>query len=52
MKAKEKKGKSVILQLREIREKISRDIQKMTFEQVNEYLKSKKPLHAIMSRKA
>jgi len=51
MKTKEKKGKSVIQQLRDIRDNISLEIQNMTFEQLTEYLKNKKSLHPTMAKK-
>ena len=51
MKTKEKNVKSTIQELRDIREKVGRDIENMTFEQLSEYLKNKKSLHPIMAKK-
>lgn len=51
MKTKEKKEKSVIQQLRDIRDNISLEIQNMSFEQLTEYLKNKKSLHPKMAKK-
>ena len=45
MKMKEKKEKSVMQQLREIRDKLSVDIKDMTYEQLTEYLNRQKTLH-------
>ncbi len=52
MKAKEKKEKSIMKQLREIRDKISLEIQGMTTEQINKYLDKKEPLHPMMYNKS
>ena len=43
--AKKKKEKSAIEQLREIRDKISLDIQDMTFEQLKKYVEERLTLH-------
>ncbi|WOK05246.1 hypothetical protein RT717_19385 [Imperialibacter roseus] len=51
MKTKEKYVGSTIQKLRDIREKVGRDIEDMTFEQLSEYLKNKKPLHPAMAKK-
>jgi len=45
MKTKEKKQKSVLLQLRDIRDKLSLEIKDMTYEQLKEYLDKQKTLH-------
>lgn len=50
MKTKEKKEKPAIQQLRDIRDKVSLDIQNMTFEQLEDYLKNKKTLHPTMQK--
>ena len=48
MKTKEiEKGKSILTDLRSIRDKISTELKGMTTEQIVEYLKTKKTLHAI-----
>lgn len=49
MKTKNKdiKEKSVVEQLREIREKISSEIQDMNYEQLMKYLDNKKSLHPL-----
>jgi len=44
MKTKEKKEKSVIQELRDIREKISSEIQNLNFQQLKEYLEKQKTL--------
>lgn len=53
MKTKEKKnlpngkgGKSVMQQLRDIRDKLSADIQGMNHKQLKEYLENQKTLHS------
>ena len=43
--AKKKKGKSVIEQLRDIRDQISLDIQDMTFDQLKKYVEERLTLH-------
>lgn len=48
MKTKEQKQKTLVQQLREIRDAVSGDIQNMSFEQLKAYLKNKKPLHPTM----
>jgi hypothetical protein len=45
MKTKEKPDKTLIEDLREIRDKISLDIKDMTLDQIKNYLKEKKTLH-------
>mgnify|MGYP001612156020 CR=1 FL=1 len=45
MKTKEKKQKSVMQQLRDIRDKLSAEIKGMSFEQLKEYLDRQKTLH-------
>jgi hypothetical protein len=45
MKTKEKKQKSVLQQMRDIRDKLSEDIKDMTCEQLKEYLENQKTLH-------
>lgn len=54
MKTKDKKktaankiGKSVIQQLRDVRDKVSSEIQDLTYEQLVEYLDKKKTLHSV-----
>jgi hypothetical protein len=44
---KKKKEKSAIEQLREIRDKISLDIQYMTFDQLKKYVEERLTLHPI-----
>lgn len=44
-KEKNKSGKTVIEQLRDIRDKINLDIEDMSIEQMKEYFKNKKTLH-------
>jgi len=44
---KKKKEKSAIEQLREIRDKISLDIQDMTFDQLKKYVEERLTLHPI-----
>jgi hypothetical protein len=44
-KIKNKTDKTLIEQLREIRDKISLEIKDMTFEELKDYLKKKKTLH-------
>ncbi len=47
MKTKEiEKSKSILTELRSIRDKISTELKGMTTEQIVEYLKKKKTLHA------
>jgi len=50
MKTKEKRKKIVIEQIREIRDKVSHDIQNMSFKQLTEYLKDRKSLHPTFSK--
>ena len=46
MKSEEiKKDKSILIELRSVRDKISEELKGMTTEQIVEYLKSKKTLH-------
>lgn len=45
MKTKGKKDKSVMLELREIREDLSSEIKDMTPDQLKKYLEGKKTLH-------
>lgn len=46
MKTEEiKKDKSILIELRSVRDKISEELKGMTTEQIVEYLKSKKTLH-------
>jgi hypothetical protein len=47
MKTKENKkaGKSIVQQMRDIRDKVNLDIKDLTFEQLKEYLKKQKTLH-------
>ena len=45
MKTKEKTDKTLIEDLREIRDKISLDIKDMTLDQIKNYLTGKKTLH-------
>jgi len=45
MKTKVKKEKSVLIQLRDIRDKLSADIKDMTHEQLKEFLRQQKTLH-------
>ncbi len=45
MKTKDKKEKSVLQQLRDIRDKLSMEIKDMTYEQLKEYLDRQKTLH-------
>ena len=45
MKTKEKTDKTLIEDLREIRDKISLDIKDMTLDQIKSYLKGKETLH-------
>ncbi len=52
MKTKEEKGQSIMKKLREIRDKISLEIQGMTTEQINKYLNKKEPLHPKMYNKS
>ena len=47
MKTKEKKDRTLIDELREIRDKMSMDIKDMTLEQIKNYLRKKKTLHPI-----
>jgi len=51
MRTKEKNVKSTIQKLRDIREEVGRDIEDMTFEQLSQYLKEKKPLHPTIAKK-
>jgi hypothetical protein len=46
MKIKENKQKSVLSQLRDIRDKLSVEIKDMTYEQLKEYLDKQKTLHS------
>jgi hypothetical protein len=47
MKIKEiKKDKTILIELRSIRDKISKELIGMTTEQIVEYLKKKKTLHS------
>jgi hypothetical protein len=46
MKTKEKKQKSVLLQLRDIRDRLSKEMKAMTYEQLKEYLDKQKTLHS------
>ena len=50
MKTKEKREKLVLEQIREIRDRVSRDIQNVSFKQLNEYLKSRKGLHPAIGK--
>jgi hypothetical protein len=45
MKTKEKKDKSILTDLRSIRDNISEELKGKTTEQIVEYLKKKKTLH-------
>ena len=45
MKTQQKKEKSVMEQLRDIRDKLSADIKDMTYEQLKEFLDRQKTLH-------
>jgi len=45
MKTKEKKDKSILTNLRSIRDKISEELKGMTTEQIVEHLKKKKTFH-------
>ena len=48
MKTKEiKKDKSILADLRSVRDKISNELKGMTTEQIVEYLKNKKTLHPL-----
>lgn len=51
MKTKEKKEKSIMVQLREIRDKISLEIQNMSTEEIREYFKKRRALHPTMYKK-
>jgi hypothetical protein len=51
MKTKEKKHKSTLEQLREIREQVSQNLASMTYEERKEWLKRQKPLHAAFQNK-
>jgi hypothetical protein len=46
MKTKEKEQKSVLLQLRDIRDKLSLEIKDMTYDQLKEFLDRHKTLHS------
>jgi len=48
MKTKEKKEKSIMLQLREIRDRISLEIKNMSAEEIMEYFKKRRLLHPTM----
>lgn len=50
MKTEEHKKESNITRLRKIRERVSRDIQDMTYKEIKEYLERKKPLHPKFER--
>ncbi|MEX0723848.1 MAG: hypothetical protein WD357_10185 [Gracilimonas sp.] len=45
MKTKEKNSDTTISKIRDIREKVSREIQDMNAEELKAYLKKKAPLH-------
>ena len=45
MKTKDKKEKSAIEQLRDIRDKLSAEIKNMSYEQLKEYFNKKTTLH-------
>jgi hypothetical protein len=45
IKDREKGEKTLLEQLREIRDKMSLEMKDMTFEQIKEYLKKKETLH-------
>ena len=45
MKTKDKKEKSILQQLRDIRDKLSVEIKDMTYEQLKDYLDRQKTLH-------
>lgn len=50
MKTKETKdNKSMLSELRSIRDKISEELKGLTIEQIVEYLKKKKTLHSVSS---
>ena len=51
MKAKETKQKSVLAQLRDIRDKLSVEIKDMSYEQLKEYLDKQKTLHKLSHEK-
>jgi hypothetical protein len=48
---KKNNQKSIIDELREIRDKISNDIKNMQFEQLKEYFEKEKAIHPVMRKK-
>ena len=51
MKTKETKQKSVLTQLRDIRDKLSVEIKDMSYQQLKEYLDKQKTLHKLSHEK-
>ncbi len=52
MKTKEKKEKSIMKQLREIRDKISLEIMDMNAKEIKDYFKKRRTLHPTMYNKS